>query len=52
MPQQDRLALLGGVPVIQQPLSAYSTIDDTDALEVQRVMSSGSLSQFIGDAGD
>ena len=46
------LALLGGTPVIQSPFIGYSTIDQTDALVVQRVIDSGSLSQFIGDAGD
>jgi perosamine synthetase len=48
----DRLALLGGTPVIQSPFIGYSTIDQTDALVVQRVLDSGSLSQFIGDAGN
>ena len=48
----DHLALHGGTPVIQSPFIGYSTIDQTDALVVQRVIDSGSLSQFIGDAGD
>ena len=52
MSTPDRLALHGGTPVIQHPFIGYSTIDETDASEVQRVMRSGSLSRFIGDSGD
>jgi perosamine synthetase len=52
MSTNDRLALVGGTPVIGRPFIDYSTIDETDALEVQRVMHSGSLSRFIGGAGD
>lgn len=51
MSKLDLLALRGGTPVIQRPFIGYSTIDHTDALVVQRVIDSGSLSQFIGDAG-
>jgi perosamine synthetase len=51
MPIHDQLAFYGGIPVIQRPFNSYSSIDETDALEVQRVMATGSLSQFIGDAG-
>lgn len=52
MSTPERLALRGGTPVIQRPFIDYTTIDETDAIEVQRVMLSGSLSRFIGDAGD
>ena len=52
MSMPNRLALHGGTPVIQRPFIGYSTIDETDASEVQRVMRSGSLSRFIGDSGD
>lgn len=52
MSTPDRLALRGGIPLIQRPFVGYSTIDETDALEVQRVMRSGFLSRFIGDAGE
>ena len=51
MSKANQLALLGGLPVIQNPFVKYSSIDGTDALAVQRVMNTGSLSQFIGDAG-
>lgn len=51
MSKLDLLALRGGTPVIQSPFIGYSTIDHTDGLVVQRVINSGSLSQFIGDAG-
>ena len=47
-----RLAINGGAPSILEPFVGYSTIDESDALEVQRVMRSGVLSRFIGDAGD
>ena len=52
MQSTDRLAILGGAPFIRSSFGAYSTIDETDALVVKKVMDSGSLSQFIGDAGD
>jgi perosamine synthetase len=52
MSTNNRLALFGGTPVIGRPFSDYSSIDETDACEVQRVMHSGSLSKFIGGAGD
>jgi perosamine synthetase len=51
MSRRDQLAILGGKPVIQRDFVKYSSIDDSDSSEVQRVISSGSLSQFIGDAG-
>jgi perosamine synthetase len=46
------LALNGGTPLIQAPFIGYSTIDESDLLEVQRVMRSGNLSKFVGDSGD
>lgn len=46
------LAILGGTPVIQHSLKPYSTIDASDALAAKRVIDSGMLSKFIGDAGD
>jgi perosamine synthetase len=51
MMNKNKLAILGGAPVIQQNFAPYSTIDETDAMEAKRVIDSGSLSQFIGDAG-
>jgi perosamine synthetase len=47
-----KLSLLGGNPVISLPLKRYSTIDFSDRDAVNRVIDSGALSQFIGDAGD
>ena len=52
MQSSDRLAIHGGTPVIQLPFEAYSTIDETDSLAAKKVIDSGSLSQFIGDAGE
>lgn len=52
MQSNDSLAIHGGTPVIQVPFGAYSTIDETDSLAAKKVIDSGSLSQFIGDAGD
>jgi perosamine synthetase len=52
MQSNDRLAIHGGIPAIQLPFGAYSTIDETDSLAAKKVIDSGSLSQFIGDAGD
>jgi perosamine synthetase len=52
MQDTNRLALRGGAPAITRPFKKYSTIDSTDRNEVLRVIDSGSLSQFIGDAGE
>ena len=52
MPKFNRLALNGGVPAILQTFTIYSTIDESDELEVLRVMRSGILSRFIGDSGE
>lgn len=52
MTTTNYLALFGGKPLIQSQFVGYSSIDESDALAVQRVMSSGALSRFIGDAGD
>jgi dTDP-4-amino-4,6-dideoxygalactose transaminase len=52
MLSESSLAILGGVPVIQGPFSKYSTIDSSDIGKVMGVLTSGSLSQFIGDAGE
>ena len=48
----NRLSLFGGIPVIKETLERYSTIDKTDRDVITRVVDSGSLSQFIGDAGE
>jgi perosamine synthetase len=52
MTTSNKLALLGGNPVIGGPFLPYSTIDETDAVAAKRVIDSGSLSRFIGDAGE
>jgi perosamine synthetase len=52
MDEINRLALFGGKPVIEKPFPKYNTIDETDVTEALRVIRTGSLSQFIGDAGD
>ena len=52
MAKLNDLALFGGTPVIQIPFEKYSTIDESDENEALRVVKSGSLSRFIGDAGD
>ncbi len=44
----DRLALLGGSPVIGQPLRPYRTMGAEEAAAVARVMESGVLSGFVG----
>lgn len=50
--EKSKLALLGGSPVISKPFSKYSTIDESDALAAHRVIMSGTLSDYIGDAGE
>lgn len=52
MAKLNDLALFGGTPVIQIPFERYSTIDESDENEALRVIKSGALSRFIGDAGD
>ena len=52
MAKLNDLALFGGTPVIQIPFKKYSTIDESDETEALRVIKSGTLSRFIGDAGD
>jgi perosamine synthetase len=46
------LAVFGGIPVIRDSFIPYSTIDKGDAFAAQRVIDSGALSRFIGDAGE
>ena len=42
------LALLGGSPVLSEPLSSYNTIGEDEVDAVSRVIRSGKLSAFIG----
>ena len=44
----SKLALLGGSPVIDRPLTPYRTIGEEERAAVNRVMSSGKLSGFVG----
>lgn len=44
----SKLALLGGSPVIDRPLTPYRTIGEEERVAVNRVMSSGKLSGFVG----
>lgn len=44
----SRLALLGGAPVIAEPLRPYRTIGAEERAAVDRVMASGTLSGFFG----
>lgn len=44
----SKLALLGGNPVIDAPLSPYRTIGEEERIAVNRVMDSGKLSGFVG----
>lgn len=44
----SKLALLGGSPLIDRPLIPYSTIGEEERRAVNRVMSSGKLSGFVG----
>lgn len=46
------LALLGGEPVLKQPLSSYRSIQDDEKQAVYRVLESGNLSGFYGSWGD
>lgn len=44
----SKLAILGGSPVIDRPLTPYRTIGEEERAAVARVMSSGKLSGFVG----
>jgi len=52
MHSDNGLALLGGNPVIKSKFQKFSTIDDSDGLEVNRVIKSRVLSEFIGSDGE
>lgn len=44
----NKLALHGGAPVIDRPLTPYRSVGAEESAAVQRVMQSGQLSGFIG----
>ncbi|MEK6744853.1 MAG: DegT/DnrJ/EryC1/StrS family aminotransferase [Nitrospirota bacterium] len=48
----DKLALLGGKPVLDQPLPRYQSVGKEEAEAVARVIESGCLSAFYGSWGD
>lgn len=48
----EKLAILGGKPVLPMPLPEYRSIGEAEKLAVQRVMESGSISAFFGSMGD
>jgi dTDP-4-amino-4,6-dideoxygalactose transaminase len=47
----ERLALLGGKPVIAAPFAAYRSMGEAEADAVRRVVQSGCLSGFFGSPG-
>lgn len=49
--QASRLALLGGEPVVRQPIPLFNSIGDDERVAVERVLLSGRLSGFVGDWG-
>jgi perosamine synthetase len=51
MPQQ-KLALLGGEPVIGHPLQLFNTIGEDEVEAASKVIRSGVLSAYIGARGD
>jgi perosamine synthetase len=48
---KSELALLGGSPLINQPLTPYSTMDSQEIEAVAEVIRGGTLSSFIGHPG-
>lgn len=44
--------MLGGDPVIEEPLRPYPSMGEAETMAVNRVMRSGTLSAFYGSAGD
>jgi perosamine synthetase len=44
----NKLAILGGTPLIDKPLLPYSSLDESDVKAVADVMKSGRISEFIG----
>ena len=44
----DKLAILGGEPILKFPLSQYRSIGDEELKAANKAMESGNLSGFIG----
>lgn len=51
MTTEERLALLGGTPVITAPFAAYPSMGKAEEEAVRRVVHSGCLSGFFGSPG-
>lgn len=51
MTAADRLALLGGSPVIEAPFTEYTSMGQAEEDAVRRVVQSGCLSGFFGSPG-
>ncbi|MDP4797121.1 MAG: DegT/DnrJ/EryC1/StrS family aminotransferase [Rhodospirillales bacterium] len=51
MSTSERLALLGGTPVISKPFAEYQSMGKAEEEAVQRVVRSGCLSGFFGSPG-
>ena len=48
----DKLAIIGGLPLVDRELVNYSAIDASDIAVATRVLESGNLSRFVGASGD
>jgi len=48
----EKLAILGGKPVLNKPLPKTNNIDDKEKNAVMEVLDSGQLSDFLGRAGN
>ena len=51
-PMKDKLALLGGTPVIRQPFPPYRSLGVEEIDAANRVLRSGVLSAYVGARGD
>jgi len=47
----SQLALLGGEPVVRRPIPPFNSMGPEERVAVERVLSSGCLSAFVGDWG-
>lgn len=48
----EKPAILGGKPVLENPLPRTNNIDEKEKMAAMRVLDSGILSDFLGSAGD
>jgi dTDP-4-amino-4,6-dideoxygalactose transaminase len=49
---RDKLAMLGGTPVIERPLQLFKSIGEEEVVAATEVIRGGVLSAYIGAAGD